>query len=359
MGALLFQYIKMHRKGIGIFFLFSLIFLIVFALYRLPWEAVVYAAVLCGFIGILFLLPDYRRYCSKCRRLLHMQEDVGMTLERLPEAGDEPERLYQELLQILYRQKQQSMDESNRRYQELTDYYTIWAHQIKTPIAAMDLILQKAADEERPCREEGQPSADIRQNGQDEGLLLAEENAVRQLSEELKRIRQYVDMVLVVLRLDSDSTDYVIREYDLDDILRQAVKKYAAQFIYKKLSLRYEPINRRVLTDEKWLLFVVEQVLSNALKYTRTGFIEIYMEEPETLCIRDTGIGIAQEDLPRIFEKSYTGYNGRSDKKASGIGLYLSRRICGKLGHTITAVSTVGEGTTIRIGLARQEIEFE
>ncbi len=338
MEALLFQYIKMHRKGVGIFFLFSLIFLIVFALYGLPWEAVVYAAALCGFIGILLLILDYRRFCSKCRKLTLMQEDVGMTLERLPEAGDEPERLYQELLWILYRQKRQSMDESNRRYQELTDYYTIWAHQIKTPIAAMDLILQ---------------------NYQDKGLFLDEENAVRQLSEELKRIRQYVDMVLVVLRLDSDSTDYVIREYDLDDILRQAVKKYATQFIYKKLSLKYEPVKRRVLTDEKWLLFVVEQVLSNALKYTRTGFIEISMEEPDILCIRDTGIGIAPEDLPRIFEKSYTGYNGRSDKKASGIGLYLSRRICGKLGHTIAAASAVGEGTTIRIGLARQEIKME
>lgn len=338
MEALLFQYIKMHRKGVGIFFLFSLIFLIVFALYGLPWEAVAYAAALCGFIGILLLVLDYRRFCSKCRKLVLMQEDVGLTLERLPEAGDEPERLYQELLRILYRQKRQSMDESNRRYQELMDYYTIWAHQIKTPIAAMDLILQ---------------------NYQDKGLFLDEENAVRQLSEELKRIRQYVDMVLVVLRLDSDSTDYVIREYDLDDILRQAVKKYATQFIYKKLSLKYEPVKRRVLTDEKWLLFVVEQVLSNALKYTRTGFIEISMEEPDILCIRDTGIGIAPEDLPRIFEKSYTGYNGRSDKKASGIGLYLSRRICGKLGHTIAAASAVGEGTTIRIGLARQEIEME
>lgn len=338
MEALLFQYIKMHRKGVGIFFLFSLIFLIVFALYGLPWEAVAYAATLCGFIGILLLILDYRRFCSKCRKLTLMQEDVGMTLERLPEAGDEPERLYQELLWILYRQKRQSMDESNRRYQELTDYYTIWAHQIKTPIAAMDLILQ---------------------NYQDKGLFLDEENAVRQLSEELKRIRQYVDMVLVVLRLDSDSTDYVIREYDLDDILRQAVKKYATQFIYKKLSLKYEPVKRRVLTDEKWLLFVVEQVLSNALKYTRTGFIEISMEEPDILCIRDTGIGIAPEDLPRIFEKSYTGYNGRSDKKASGIGLYLCRRVCRKLGHTITAASAVGEGTTIRIGLARQEIEME
>lgn len=333
--SLLPGYFKMHRKGIGVFLLFSLIFGIVFALYGLPWEAVAYPAVLCGFTGILLLMLDYRVFYSKCRQLMRMQEEVEMTLERMPEAGDEKERLYQELLWILHRQNRQSMDESNRRYQELTEYYTTWAHQIKTPIAAMDLILQKTADEEQPCKDAGQ------------------------LSEELKRIRQYVDMVLVVLRLDSDSTDYVIREYELDDILRQAVKKYATQFIYKKLSLRYEPVNRRVLTDEKWLLFVVEQVLSNALKYTRTGYIEIFTEEPETLCIRDTGIGIAPEDLPRIFEKSYTGYNGRSDKKASGIGLYLCRRVCGKLGHTITAASVVGEGTTIRIGLARQKIEFE
>ena len=329
---MLFQYLKMHRKGFGIFLLFSLIFLMVFVLYGLPWEAVAYGAVLCGFAGLLMLAWDYGRFRRKCRQLTLMQEEVGLTLEKLPEAGNELERLYQELLWLLYQEKQQATDESRRRYQELTEYYTVWAHQIKTPIAAMDLILQKAA---------------------------AEENTVRQLTEELKRIRQYVEMVLVVLRLDSDSTDYVIREYDLDSIVRQAVKKYAAQFIYKKLALKYEPMDRRVLTDEKWLLFVIEQVLSNALKYTRAGSIEIFLEEPETLCIRDTGIGIASEDLPRIFEKSYTGYNGRSDKKASGIGLYLCKRICGKLGHSITAASAVGEGTTIRIGLARRKIEVE
>lgn len=327
-------YLKMHRKGFGIFLLFSLIFLVVFILYDLPWEAVAYAAALCGFFGVLLLIWDYGRFRTKCRQLRLMQKEIGLGLDRLPLAEHELEELYQELLRILYQQKQQSMDDSSRSYRELMEYYTIWAHQIKTPIAAMDLILQQEAS-------------------------VGDSAAARELSEELKRIRQYVDMVLVVLRLDSDSTDYVIQEYELDDIVKQAVKKYATQFIYKKLTLNYEPINQKVLTDEKWLLFVVEQVLSNALKYTRNGAIDIFLEEPDTLCIRDTGMGIAPEDLPRIFEKSYTGYNGRSDKKASGIGLYLCRRVCQKLSHTITAASVVGEGTTIRIGLGRQDLEIE
>ena len=161
------------------------------------------------------------------------------------------------------------------------------------------------------------------------------------------------------LRLDSGSTDYVLKNYDLDDIVRQAVRKYASQFIRKRIRLIYGSLSCQVLTDEKWLLFVIEQVLSNALKYTRSGEIEITVEAPKTLCIRDTGIGIAAEDLPRIFEKGFTGYNGRSDKKASGIGLYLCRRICGRLNHKMTVTSEVDVGTEVRIALDRKALEVE
>ena len=104
---------------------------------------------------------------------------------------------------------------------------------------------------------------------------------------------------------------------------------------------------------------MVEQVLSNALKYTPSGSIRIYLEKSRTLCIQDTGIGIAPEDLPRIFEKGYTGYHGRSDKKASGIGLYLCRRICQNLGHSISAASVPDEGTVIRIHLEQKKLEVE
>lgn len=173
------------------------------------------------------------------------------------------------------------------------------------------------------------------------------------------RIEQYVQMVLCYLRLDSDYTDYVIAEYNLDDIIKQAVKKFSTQFIRKKIKLEYTPLNTTVITDEEWLLFVIEQVLSNALKYTPSGSIAISLEKPKTLCIKDTGIGIAPDDLPRIFQKGYTGYNGRGDKKASGIGLYLCRRICNNLGYSISANSSLEGGTAIYINLNQIKLEKE
>ncbi|MCM1570014.1 MAG: ATP-binding protein [Roseburia sp.] len=158
-------------------------------------------------------------------------------------------------------------------------------------------------------------------------------------------------MVLAYLRLGSLSTDYVFKKYALDDIIRQALRKFAGQFIGEGIKLEFTPSGKWVVTDEKWLSFVIEQLLSNALKYTRTGSVCIMMEEPDVLCIRDTGIGIAPEDLPRIFERGYTGYNGRRDKKASGLGLYLCQRVCKALGHEIRIESVLDSGTTVRLRL--------
>jgi len=182
-------------------------------------------------------------------------------------------------------------------------------------------------------------------------LLQSTENAQNdELSMELFKIEQSVEMVLQYLRLDSESTDYILKEYDLDDIVRQAVRKYARLFIRQKISLDFRETNRRVLTDEKWLVFVIEQILSNALKYTTEGKISIYAAGT-TFVIADTGMGIQGEDLPRVFEKGFTGYNGRIDKKSTGIGLYLCKRILTRLGHTIAIQSRVGVGTRVILGL--------
>lgn len=205
-----------------------------------------------------------------------------------------------------------------------------WAHQIKTPIAAMRLQLQ---NEDTP---------------QSRALLL-----------ELGRIEQYVEMQLACQRLNSDSTDYLFRECDLDAIIRTALRRFSGEFIARKLRLDYSGVCLRVVTDEKWLGFVLEQLLSNALKYTRHGGISIYMEGEFTLCIQDTGVGIAPDDLPRIFENGYTGLNGRTDMRASGLGLHLCKRICHNLGHEISAESTPGVGTIIRLDLKQRYMEVE
>jgi len=320
-----------RRKGvILLFFVFCLIHLTVFVLYGLHIWAAVYPMCLCLVPGLSALVWDYCRMVRRHRVLSHIRTVTDAIITPLPEPAEILDGDYQQIIRLLCQEQRQRIQEMNGKYQDMTDYYTVWAHQIKTPIASMRLRLQN------------------------EDTALS-----RQLSSDLTRVEQYVEMVLTFLRLDSESTDYVIRECDLDSIVRGCVRKFAGEFIARRLTLEYTPVEARVITDEKWLSFVIEQVLSNALKYTPSGSIRIYLEEEKVLCIQDTGIGIAPEDLPRVFEKGYTGYNGRSDQKASGIGLYLCRRVCQNLGHGIFARGNSDGGTTVCIDLRQQKLEVE
>lgn len=325
-----FEYLLSHKKSITLWAVYSAVFALIFWLYKLPAAAVFYSVLICFFIGAVCIAADFKGYSEKRRTLKRLLDEITLTVDNLPQPQTAEEAAYQELIKTLFDFKQSLANEMNEKYADMADYYTLWAHQIKTPIAAMRLTLQSG-----------------------------ETSQSRELSEDLHRIEQYVEMVLCYLRLGSETNDFLIKKYDLDGIIRQAVRKFSSQFIRRKIKLVYEPVGVTVLTDEKWLLFVLEQVLSNALKYTKAGEIEITLESPKTVCIRDTGIGIAPEDINRIFEKGYTGYNGRTDKKASGIGLYLCRQVCRKLGHTITARSQVGKGTTIKIDLSETQLEIE
>lgn len=323
-------FIKHKKRNIFRFALMCCIFLCVFALYRLPIGAVLYPAGLCALCGVCFWGLDYKRAKEKHEKLTTLQKLSAALIQEFPVAESIEEEDYRKLLHMLCDEQAMLVNKMNLSYTDMIEYYTIWAHQIKTPIASMRLHLQNE-----------------------------DTDMSRQLSEDLQRIEQYVEMVLAFLRLDSESTDYVFKEHNLDVIIRGAVKKFSTTFIRKRLRLLYEPIELSVITDEKWLSFVVEQVLSNALKYTKEGSISITLEMPGKLCIKDTGIGIATEDLPRIFENGYTGYNGRNDKKASGIGLYLCKRVCDKLGHGIAVASKPDEGTVVTIDLAQKKLEVE
>jgi signal transduction histidine kinase len=326
---LFFSYLKRHYKIILLLALFIAVFAVVFSLYALPVEAVLYAACLCLFLGSVLFTIGYIRYLMHHRILSELVHRITLTLDGLPVPRGAIELDYRRLLETLYEEKTRIESEADSKRSDLVDYFTMWVHQIKTPIAAMGLMLQA---EEQPLN----------------GALAAE----------LFKIEQYVEMVLQYLRLDSSSTDFVFRRCALDGIIRQAVRKYAKLFIIKKIVLDYEESGMIVLTDDKWLCFVIEQLLSNSLKYTREGRISIYAEGT-ALVIADTGIGIAAEDLPRVFEKGYTGYNGRGDKKSTGIGLYLCKRILEKLGHTISIDSEVGKGTKVSIGLDTVHQVFE
>ena len=324
------QFFHSRRRIFICLFLCTLLFVATFWLYQLPLAAAIYPAVLCLLVILAFFFADFWRERRRYSALQLLQKQPIALLDCLPAAENMTEAAYQRLIAHLRAQFMAEKKQASAEYRDMMDYYTVWAHQIKTPIAAMRLRLQN----------------------EDTSLS-------RQLLLDLGRIEQYADMVLAYLRLDSSSTDYVIRDYELDSIVRPALRKFAGEFIAKRLKLDYSPAHAQVLTDEKWLGFVIEQLLSNALKYTPSGTISIYMEENLTLCIRDTGIGIAPEDLPRIFERGYTGYNGRSDRRASGIGLYLCSRICKNLGHTLRVTSEVGAGTLVSLCLKRMPLEVE
>ena len=315
-------YIKQKSKILLIILLFCIIFAIVFYLYKLPVEAVIYPSLLCILFGTILIVLDFAKIKRRHKFLEKLGNMPSAMIDELPSVSNINDYGYQRIIRSLQKEISQLEADSNNRFNDMVDYYTVWAHQIKTPIASMRLTLQ---NEDTPLS--------------------------RKLLSDLFRIEQYVEMIMAFLRLDSTSSDYVFKEHNIDTIIRQAVKKYANEFIDRKISLVYNPIDYTVVTDDKWLSFVIEQILSNALKYTQKGSIKIYMNENMMLCIEDTGIGIAPEDLPRIFEKGYTGYNGRSDKKASGLGLYLCKRICKNLDTGITVLSEIDKGTIVRIDL--------
>ena len=318
---LFLSYLKYRAKLIVTCAVVTGIFASSYLLFDMPKIAVLYPLILTLGIGLITAVIDLLFFVKRHKAILS---------EELPEPKNRLEEDYQLVIEKLKEEAEMSAQKASSDYTDMVEYYTVWAHQIKTPIAAMRLSLQSEDTE-----------------------------TARRLMGDLNRIESYVEMVLTFLRLDSDNTDYLIKEYDIDEIIRPAIRKFSREFILKKLKLEYEPVQYKAVTDSKWLSFIIEQLISNAVKYTSEGSVRIYMNEPGVLCIEDTGIGISEEDLPRIFENGYTGFNGREDKRASGIGLYLCKRIVDNLGHKISARSKQGIGTKIILDLRSKPVEVE
>ncbi len=329
---IIYSYLKGKITIISSLIISIIVFVVVFSLYSLPLESVLYAFLLSSFFILIIVIFDFLSFYKKHNDLLRLKNNITEANFKFRESLKLIEKDYQELIIEIDKNRLKIINEKNKAYTDMMDYYTVWSHQIKTPISAMRLILQSERSEIN-----------------------------NELLEQLFKVEQYVEMALQYIRLDSLNSDLLFKRYSLDDIVKQAVRKYSKLFIRKKIKLNYEDLNRTVLTDEKWLLFVIEQILSNALKYTNHGEIKIYMDakSSDTLVIEDTGIGIEQEDLPRVFEKGFTGYNGRGDKKSTGIGLYLCKQILNKLFFTISIESKVNNGTKIKIGLDVAKVEIE
>lgn len=304
-------------------------------------QDVVYAAVLDAMIIIITVLAGFLGYSSKVKALSNALERPVEEQAQLPEAADDVEMLYHRLLENQSIARCESESSAAIRQSQMRDYYSMWVHQIKTPISAMKLLLEAEREEL------GQLMCDDEQS-----QCLLSDN-MNSFEDELFRIEEYVSMALQYQRVSSTENDFVLEKVSVDGVIRDTIKKYAKIMIRRHMGMNYSGTVQEVYTDGKWLAFILEQLLSNAIKYTPQGFVKIETDKKANrffITIKDTGIGIKAEDLPRVFEKGYTGYNGHADKKATGIGLYLCRQMADKLGHTIRIESEIGKGTKVWIG---------
>ena len=319
------SYLKKNIKVYILFIVFILIFFIMFYLYNLPLEALIYTGSFCFLVSLIASFLDFVNYRESYKKLKFLEENILNDLEGLPKSLDIRIDYYHKIIEKLYEELEKLAQENRQKNTDMVDYYSMWVHQIKTPIAAMNFLLDN------------------------------EEVDQKILQQELFKIERYVEMVLTYIRLDSISSDYVITKINLDEVVKDSVKKYATIFINKKIRLNYVSHETMVISDKKWLSFAFEQILGNSVKYSSTGG-EITIETCENkLVIEDNGMGIKEEDLPRIFEKGFTGFNGRYEKKSSGLGLYLCKKTLDKLGHHIEISSKVGEGTRIEITFPKED----
>lgn len=313
------SYIKKNLKIYLLLIVFIFIFILIFYLYNLPFEALFYSGLLCFVAALIVSIIDFNNYRKSYIDLKYLESNILNSKEDLPKSLDIRVEYYQKIIERLHNEVEKLKIEDNKKMEGLVDYYSMWIHQIKTPIAAINFLLDN------------------------------EEIDVKAFRQELFKIERYVEMVLTYIRLGSETSDYVITSINLDEVVRENIKKYAKLFINKKIKLNYVSHETYVISDKKWLGFAFEQLLSNAIKYTKSGGeISINISESK-LIIEDNGIGIYEEDLPRIFKQSFTGLNGRYEKKSSGLGLYLCKKTLDKLQHKIEITSEINKGTKVEI----------
>ena len=208
--------------------------------------------------------------------------------------------------------------------EEFQEFMELWVHEIKTPLSAINLICENNKNK-----------------------------ITNSINEEAKKIDSFIEMILFYARSQMPEKDYMIKKCKLSDIVNKVIVRNKNSFLEKSICLNMHDLDVLVRTDSKWMEFIINQIIVNSIKYVEDNpLIEIYSEsdkESISLIIRDNGIGINSKDLPRVFDKGFTGENGRSKYNSTGMGLYLVKKLCLALGNNVLTTSTEGEGTTLKI----------
>lgn len=292
---LFLDYMKNQSVILFGYLLVCIVFITISVLATIEMEYVFLGIEILGFILLIYLIVHWFQY------------------QKLSDVKDDNERLVNENKTL----KSEMLNQKD----DLNAYFLMWLHQIKTPMTVSKLLLEKP-----------------------------DENTTSKLKMQLMYIEQYINMAMNYLKMIDHSTDMDITQVNLDDIIKNLLKKYSLLFIHNHISLDYQSNAKYVVSDSQWLTILIEQILSNALKYTENGKISIqYLEDKHALEIEDTGIGIRSEDIPKIFDRGYSGFNGRMNEKSSGLGLYLARKISERLNIQIEVESKLSKGSIFRL----------
>lgn len=323
-------FLKEHQSFFYFLFIGWLVFGFIFVAADLPMTFFFYGVQVQALIFIIWLVFRGVNYRTKFNQLKRLKKFPIDQLSALDLSTTAVEEMYEKEIHQLVQQMKRIDQEFYAKQSDQLDYFTLWLHQIKTPIASISLMLQQNREE----------------------LAVAKE-----IEKELVRIEDYTHMALGYMKLEQPGEEMHLEKISLDFVIKRVIKKYALLFVTKKIFLDYTPIEKEIVTDAQWLELLLEQLISNSLKYTpEKGTIGVSWEG-EHLVIKDNGIGIRSEDIPKIFEKGYSGWNARRAEKSTGLGLFLSRKIAKRLGYHLTVESKVNEGTTMYLHLKQDAIE--
>lgn len=330
------EFLKIYKAQVLMNFAFIALMEMLLYLFGVNNSLMIYLLLIDVVLEFIYLCQQYMKkfkYYKEIKDKISMLDHKTMIAEMLERPDFFEGRLLYDTLEICNK----SMNDEILKYKTeaagYREYIEMWIHEVKTPLAAAKLIL------------ENHPG-----------------DTSKMLDEELGQINYYLEQALYYARSNSVEKDYLVKEIDLKELVQNSIKANARMLINQKIKIQMENLDQEVFTDEKWILFILNQIISNSIKYKKENAqIAFSAEETENqifLKIKDNGIGISTKDLPRITEKGYTGVTGRNYQKSTGMGLYLCKKLCEKLQLSFKIESEEGKYTTVIIGFPRNSMIF-
>ncbi|MEG0857601.1 MAG: sensor histidine kinase [Terrisporobacter sp.] len=283
---------------------------------------------------LIYMVIEYiknKKYFDNVENILDNIDKKYLLPEVIGESNSMIGEEINEILKELSRDMHENVKYYRNMQEEYREYIEMWVHEIKTPIASSKLLIENNNNE-----------------------------ITRKIDTQINKIENFVEQVLYYSRSDEVGRDYIIKKIDLSQVVKTVIKKNQRDFISKRISLELEDIDEIIYSDTKWVEFILNQIVGNAIKYSKGKEDKIKIKSKKiansvVLTIEDNGVGIIERDINRVFEKGFTGENGRKFGKSTGIGLYLCKKLCDKLGLSLSIESNINEGTKISIIFPQSE----